>query len=266
MVATFIVILNGIIEGLTEFIPVSSTGHLILLDHFISFPSAQKETFQISIQCGAICAVLFYYRDFFKSFFNQVKKHPENIYKIIVAILPVFIAGFCFYEFIKTYLFNSTVVTAALIFGGTIMILVDKFSMPSLKKTSSQSFYESFQELSIKQAFYVGLFQLASLIPGMSRSGSTIVGGVLSKLSYKTAADFSFILSFPVIGAAVIYDLLKSSGELLAIDLYFIAIGLVVSFFIGLIAIKTVIKWISTWYLSPFGIYRIILGIGVILL
>lgn len=266
MIATLIVILNGIIEGLTEFIPVSSTGHLIILDYFIHFPSEQKETFQISIQVGAITAVLFHYKDFFISFFQHIKNDFSSLYKIIAAISPVFIVGFLFYDFIKLFLFNSSVVVFALVFGGIVMILVDKFSSHSLKNYSEKPFYESFKEISIKQAFLIGVFQIASLIPGMSRSGSTIVGGIISKLNYKSAADFSFILSFPVIGAAVTYDLLKSSSVLNNNDLYYIGIGLIISFIVGLFAIKTVIKWISKWHLMPFGIYRIILGIGVLVL
>ena len=266
MSAFFIVILNGIIEGLTEFIPVSSTGHLIILDRFIEFPSVNKETFQVSIQCGAILAVLFHYKTFFKSFFKTLKTKPSNLLKITVAILLVFFVGFIAYEFIKTILFDSSIVIFALIFGGIIMILIDKFSSESLKTPSNTPFYEAFEQISIKQAFIIGLFQIISLIPGMSRSGSTIVGGIISKLNYKAAADFSFILSFPVIGAAVLYDIFKSSNALTTLDLYYIGLGFIVSFFVGLFAIKTVIKWISKWHLSPFGIYRILLGIGVLFL
>jgi len=266
MLTTFIVILNGIIEGLTEFIPVSSTGHLIILDQFIPFPSVNKETFQISIQCGAILAVLFHYKTFFKSFFKTLKTKSSNLVKIAAAVLPIFVIGFIAYDFIKSILFDSSIVIFALIFGGIIMILVDKFSSATLKTNSNIPFHDAFDQISIKQAFIIGIFQIASLIPGMSRSGSTIVGGVISKLNYKTAADFSFILSFPVIGAAVIYDLIQSSNTLEKADLYFIGLGFIVSFLVGLIAIKTVIKWISKWHLSPFGIYRILLGIGVLII
>ena len=267
MIDYAIVILNGIIEGLTEFIPVSSTGHLILLDHFISFPSNQAETFQIAIQLGAILAVLIYYREFFKKFISSLSKNKSLLFKFFLCIMPILLGGFLAYDIIKLYFFSSRyIVVSALIFGGIAMIITDylfiKKETPSEKLTT----FEALSRISYKQALSVGLFQLFALWPGMSRSGSTIVGGIVSGLSYKQAADFSFLCAVPVIGAATLYDLMKSYHMLTYQDLNYIALGLVVSFFVGLFAISSFLKWIQQWHLMPFGIYRIILGLGVLAL
>ncbi|MDC0036794.1 undecaprenyl-diphosphate phosphatase [bacterium] len=261
-----IVIINGIIEGLTEFIPVSSTGHLILLEHWLTLPLEAAETFQISIQIGAIAAVLVYYRDFFKSFLGNLKNNLHLITVFLAAIVPVFIVGFLAYDFIKSSLFSPEIVVAALIVGGIAMIVCDNIYVHKNHKQHASSDFDAFNAMSVKQGFIIGLFQIFSLWPGMSRSGSTIVGGVLAGLSYKTAADFSFCLALPVIGTAVIYDIIKSSSLLNTADIQYIGIGMLVSFVVGLLAISTVIKWISSWHLSPFGIYRIILAFGVLYL
>tara|TARA_Y100001970_G_C14241619_1_gene865261 strand:+ start:1942 stop:2742 length:801 start_codon:yes stop_codon:yes gene_type:complete len=262
----FIVILNGIIEGLTEFIPVSSTGHLIILDHFLPFPSEQAHTFQIAIQFGAILAVLVYYRGFLAKLLSSFASNYSLLLKFICCITPVFLGGYLAYDLITGVLFSANVVVAALIFGGIAMIITDIVCIKKTSSESSKSTFEALSEMSYKQALCVGLFQLFSLWPGMSRSGSTIVGGVVSGLSYKTAADFSFLCAAPVIGAATAYDLLKTFSSLTSSDLTYIGIGLIVSFFVGLVAITTFIKWISKWHLLPFGIYRILLGIGVLCL
>ena len=261
-----IVILNGIVEGLTEFIPVSSTGHLIILDHFLPFPSEQAHTFQIAIQLGAILAVLVYYRSFLATLLSSLASNYTLLLKFICCISPVFVGGYLAYDLITGTLFSANVVVVALIFGGIAMILTDIFCIKKTHQESSKSTFEALSNMSYKQAVYVGLFQLFSLWPGMSRSGSTIVGGVVSGLSYKTAADFSFLCAAPVIGAATLYDLLKTFSSLTSNDFIYIGIGLIVSFFVGLIAITTFIKWISKWHLLPFGIYRIVLGFGVLAL
>ena len=261
-----IVILNGIVEGLTEFIPVSSTGHLIILDHFLPFPSEQAHTFQISIQFGAILAVVIYYRSFLIKLFSSIASNYDLLLKFLCCITPVFVGGYLAYDLITGTLFSANVVVAALIFGGIAMILTDIFCIKTSPQGTETSTFDALSKMSYKQACYVGLFQLFSLWPGMSRSGSTIVGGVISGLSYKTAADFSFLCAAPVIGAATVYDLLKTFSSLTSSDLKYISIGLIVSFFVGLVAITTFIKWISKWHLIPFGIYRILLGIGVLLL
>ena len=261
-----VVIINGIIEGLTEFIPVSSTGHLILLEHWLTLPLDAAETFQISIQIGAITAVLVYYRDFFKSFLGNLNNNLHLISVFLAAIIPVFVVGFLAYDFIKSSLFSPEIVVAALIVGGIAMIACDKIYVHKSQETRSQSDFDALNSITLRQGFIIGLFQIFSLWPGMSRSGSTIVGGVLAGLSYKTAADFSFCLALPVIGTAVIYDVIKSSSLLSTGDLHYIGIGILISFIVGLLAISTVIKWISSWHLAPFGIYRIILAFGVLYL
>jgi len=261
----FIIIINGIVEGLTEFIPVSSTGHLIVLEHFLSFPSNDPHTFQISIQCGAILAVLFFYRSFFTTFLSSLKQQRQLLINFILVMLPTFIIGFLCYDYIKANLFSTTTVVSALIVGGIAMILTDKFA-PKVLTDNTLSVTQALTNISTKQALTVGLFQVLSLWPGMSRSGSTIVGGVLAGLSYKTAADFSFCCALPVIFAAVFYDLIKTSSALTATDYGYIGIGFLISFFVGLVAIKFIINWIPKIHLTPFGIYRILFGIGVFIL
>ena len=261
-----IVIINGIVEGLTEFIPVSSTGHLIVLEHFLAFPGKESETFQISIQCGAILAVCFSYKQVFIDLLTNLKRQKQLLINFTCAILPTFIMGFLFYDFIKSVLFSTNTVIAALIVGGIAMIIIDKYAAKQPHTTSHQTVSNALQHITTKQACMVGVFQVISLWPGMSRSGITIIGGIFSGLSYKTATDFSFCCALPVISAAVIFDLLVSANSLSQTDLIYISCGFVVSFLVGLLAISTVVKWISKWHLTPFGTYRIILALGVLML
>ncbi|MBT5954019.1 undecaprenyl-diphosphate phosphatase [bacterium] len=246
-------VLLGILEGITEFLPVSSTGHLILAGKALNFESLSG-TFEISIQLGAIIAVLFLYKDFFVNQFKPSNWLSDGNKKMVVAVIPFLLIGFFCYSFIKS-MFSETIVLFSLIFGGICMICTDAFVKNKEVKTSS------FEEISYKQAFYIGLFQCFAFIPGMSRSGSTIVGGVLLGLNYKVATKFSFLLSVPVMFCAVSYELLKSFGSLTVSDLGLMGIAIVVSFFSGLVSMVFLIKMIEKWKLVPFGIYRIVLGI-----
>ena len=243
----------GVLEGITEFLPVSSTGHLILAGKVLKFESLSG-TFEISIQLGAIIAVLFLYKDFFAHQFKPSNWMSEGNRKMLVAVVPFLIVGFFGYSFIKS-MFSETVVLISLIFGGVCMICTDIFVKNKSVKTCS------FDEISYKQALYIGLFQCFAFIPGMSRSGSTIVGGVLLGLDYKVATKFSFLLSVPVMFCAVAYELLKSFDSLTVSDLGLMGIAIVVSFFSGLASMVFLIKMIEKWKLVPFGVYRIILGV-----
>lgn len=249
--------LLGILEGLTEFIPVSSTGHLILFGHILEFSGVKGDTFSVFIQLGAILAVVFIYP---KKFFNLFNFHtPENpfsglsgIKRVFVASVPALISGFLLYDIIKTKLFNSMTVALALITGGLVLIFIEKFV--SQRK-------QSFQELSLKDCFLVGCFQCFALWPGMSRSGSTIAGAMLLGANKKLAAEFSFFLAVPVMFAAVGYDLLKSWKFLSFSDLSVFLTGFIVSFLVAFLAIKFFLRILEKYSLAPFGWYRVVLGV-----
>tara|TARA_E500000178_G_scaffold318728_1_gene340410 strand:- start:193 stop:975 length:783 start_codon:yes stop_codon:yes gene_type:complete len=253
----FKVVLLGIIEGLTEFIPVSSTGHLIIIEKILKLETNNAHTFQIAIQLGAISAVFFSYKSKILKLYQKKEDFIRLIQNLIIAAIPVFIIGFLSYGYIKENLFSPLTVALALITGSLGMLFVEL--KPSRKPKTS-----SLEEISMKQAFIVGIFQIFALWPGMSRSGATIIGGVFMNLTHRVSADFSFLLALPVISAAVLYDLLKSFDKLTGQDLIMILIGGVVSFIVALFAIKTFLKWLDKVRLFPFAIYRIVLALVVL--
>lgn len=259
MSAFFDSIILGIIEGLTEFIPVSSTGHLILTSHVLDTAIHNIDSFNIAIQLGAILAVLTLYFDFFKPLFNPKHWFSKEGKLILIAIIPALLSGFFFYSFIKTHLFNTKTVTIGLILGGIIMILTEK--LKSKKRTETTQI----ADISYRQALIIGVCQIFSLWPGTSRSGSTIVGGLLANLNHSTAASFSFIIAVPVMACAVGYDLLKSANTLSLLDIQHIIVGFIVSFIVGIIAIRSFMKILSKWTLVPFALYRILLGTIIII-
>ena len=246
----------GIVEGLTEFIPVSSTGHLLIAEHFIKLNTSNTASFSISIQLGAILAVIFIYKDIFSPFLSPKKWFSKQAKTIIVATLPVLIIAFLFYSKIKSALnskYNILIVAIGLIFGSILMILVEKVIKPKEKT-------KDINHLTFKQSLMIGLFQCLSLFPGFSRSGSTIIGGLWCKCNHQTAASFSFIIAVPVMLAAVSYDLLKIATQLTLLDLYLISIGFISSFIIGYLSIITFIKILKKLKLFPFALYRIFLA------
>lgn len=253
----------GILEGLTEFIPVSSTGHLILLDEVIAFQNKNAETFEIFIQLGAILAVVVLYFKRFTGLLNFTDNSASRfngwlgIRKLFIACLPAFILGFLFHEIIKEYLFNSVTVAVALIVGGVIMIWIERKKL--------QPRVNQVEAISLTKCFYIGLFQCFALWPGMSRSGSTIIGGMLVGLNRTVAAEFSFLVAVPVMVVAVGYDMLKSFQSLYSDDLVLFAVGFIVSFVVALVAIKFFISILQRYTLVGFGYYRIILGIIVLI-
>lgn len=257
-------IIIAIVEGLTEFIPISSTGHMILVGDLIQFTGEKAATFEIFIQLGAILAVVVIYWDKFiglipvkredqswaKAIFLN-RSYPNNL-QIIVAIVPFLMVGFLAHKYIKLYLFNPVTVALGLIVGGILMIIVEK--LPLVTKT------ENLDQISLKQAFLIGLGQCAAIWPGMSRSGSTMITGLLVGVKHKPVADFSFIIAVPVMCAAVGYDLLKSYKLLEASDIPVFGLGFMVAFLVGWASVKWFLKVLTTIKLIPFGIYRILLG------
>ncbi len=252
-----IAIVLGIIEGLTEFIPISSTGHLILVEHLLKFTEVHAETFSIAIQLGAILAVVYEYPHRFMPFLRPSYWISKSACVIYIAILPALLSGFLFYSAIKTYLFTPITVIAALALGGLLMILIERFIKPD-------PIYSSFEDISYKEALMVGLAQCFSLWPGMSRSATTIMGGLMGGLTYQLSAQFSFIIAVPVMSAAVSYDLYKNWNLLSILDTRGILTGFVVAFVVALLSIRTFIKILNKWRLFPFACYRLVLA-GILL-
>jgi undecaprenyl-diphosphatase UppP len=243
-------IVMGIVEGLTEFLPVSSTGHLILTGHLLGFTGDRAKTFEVVIQLGAVLAVLVLYRQRFARLLN-FKFGPGsglNALHIALAMLPAGVAAVLLHSFIKTYLFGPQTVLIGLVLGGILMIAADRS-----KRTVTA---EELDDITYKQAFLIGCFQLLSLWPGFSRSGSTISGGMLSGTSQKAAAEFTFIVSVPIMAGASAVDLLGSREFLTMGDLPLFLVGLLASFTVGMLAVVTFINMMKKLRLSWFAYYR----------
>jgi undecaprenyl-diphosphatase len=260
-----IAVLMGIVEGLTEFLPVSSTGHLIVFGKWFAFESATDATFEIAIQAGAILAVvLVYWKRFIGLFSFRYSTDRfdglDGCLRLAIACFPSFLLGFLFHKQIKEFLFSPTVVAVSLIVGGIIFIIFPD-SGPNGKDASGKN---SIDDVSIKDSFIIGCFQVLALCPGVSRSGATIIGGMLTGLNRATAAQFSFFLAVPTLFAAVGYDLYKNYSALNYTDIELFLIGTVVSFVSALIAIRTFLDLISKYSLSWWGVYRILFGIFIL--
>lgn len=249
-------IILGIVEGLTEFVPVSSTGHLIIASDMLNFNNDFAKLFEVVIQLGAILAVVWLYRDkilkLILSIFSDKKSYSFAV-NLLIAFLPASIIGFLFHSSIKDYLFNPITVSFALILGGIAIIIIEKLN---IKEKTVEAL-----DIDKKSALVVGLSQILSLIPGVSRSASTIMGGVCSGLSRKASAEFSFFLAIPIMFAATFYDLYKSSDVINANSIIMISIGFISAFISALVVIKWFIKFISTHDFKIFAWYRIVFGI-----
>jgi undecaprenyl-diphosphatase len=242
-------IIIAIVEGLTEFLPISSTGHMILTSAALKMANTEfLKTFEISIQIGAILAiVMMYIKRFFRGF---------EIYKrLIIAFIPTAIVGFLAYNLIKTYLFSPLVVSISLILGGIILILIDK------KVMGKATQYAEVEDMSVKHAFFIGLVQCISMIPGVSRAGATIVGGVFNGLNKKQATEFSFLLAVPTMFAASGYDLMKTPLIFTSQEVFLLAIGLVTAFVFAWFAVKIFLVLIVKFGFLYFGWYRILIGL-----
>ena len=242
-------IILGIIEGLTEFLPVSSTGHMILASAMMKINEESfVKTFEIAIQLGAILSVLtVYYKRFLVS---------TDIYvKLLVAFIPTGVIGFLAYKTIKAYLFNPFTVSIALIAGGVLLISLDKWS------EKKKSVYLTTDHISYRGAFKIGLIQCFSMIPGISRAAATIFGGVSAGFDRKQAAEFSFLLAIPTMFAATGYDLLKTGMAFSNDEWVLLLIGGVFAFVSALIAVKAFIAFLTRYGFKHFGYYRIILGV-----
>ncbi len=242
-------ILIAIVEGLTEFLPVSSTGHMIIAQKILNIPSSEfVKAFTVIIQFGAILSVLVLYH---KRFLQSV----DFYWKLLIAFIPAAVLGFLFSDKIDMLLESVTVVAIMLVLGGILMLFVDSW----LNKPSED------QSITPKKAFIIGLAQCVAMIPGVSRSMATIVGGMSQKLTRKNAAEFSFFLAVPTMFAASAYKLLKlltnSEGQAILMEnINLLIIGNVVAFIVAILAIKFFISFVTKYGFKAFGIYRIVIG------
>ena len=250
----------GIVEGLTEFLPISSTGHLILVGDLLSFNDEKGMVFSIVIQLGAILAVCWEYRAKINTVLAGIGSNEDSnrfILNLFIAFLPAAILGLLFISIIKQYLFHPIPVAIALIVGGVIILWAEQ-----RKHIVDVDYIE---DMSWKHALKVGLIQCLALIPGTSRSGATIIGGLLFGLSRKAATEFSFFLAIPIMFAATFYDVFKHREFLHFDDVGMFSIGFVASFISALLAVRGLLRFISNHDFTVFAWYRIIFGIVILI-
>jgi undecaprenyl-diphosphatase len=256
-------IILGIVEGLTEFIPVSSTGHLILAGQLLHFQGTTAKTFDVVIQLGAILAVVWLYRERFRSLlplagwekFGRGSRGLKGLRGCLLLGLttaPALLVGKFAYSSIKGYLFNATSVAIALAVGGLGILLVER--------GDRDRGIVSLDNITWGQALTIGLFQCLSMWPGISRAGATIMGGMLAGLRRKTAAEYSFLAAVPVMIAASGYDFWKTRSLFTTSDLLFLAVGFVVAFVVAYLTVAAFIRLLGRWTLKPFAWYRLALA------
>ncbi|HIQ39249.1 MAG TPA: undecaprenyl-diphosphate phosphatase [Methanothermococcus okinawensis] len=246
------VITLSIVEGVTEFLPISSTGHMIVVSHLLNIPQSSIHiNFEITVQLSAILAVCYQYSEKLRRGLNLWKK-------ILVSFIPTGTVGLLFYKEI-TGLFSVTTVALSFILGGVVFLIVERFYREDKSTT------KSLEGITYRQSLIVGIAQMFSLIPGTSRSGATIVGGLLSNLDRKTATEFSFLCAIPVMLTATIFSIYKSLEELNTGDIYTLILGFGITFFTALITVRLFLKYVKRYNFVPFGIYRIIFGLILLL-
>jgi undecaprenyl-diphosphatase len=253
--------LLGVIEGLTEFLPVSSTGHLILFVDLLGFKAPPGKTFEVMIQLGAILAlIVLYFRKLWTTLIGLPVDPAARRFAtvILLAFLPAMVLGALLHGFIKEVLFSPTVVATALIAGGIAILGVEQLHKPEK--------YTSVDEVPPRVGFLVGIAQCLALIPGTSRSGATIIGGLLLGLERRTAAEFSFFLSIPTMSAAFTYDLYKNRADMNFDDAGLISVGFVAAFIAALLVVKPFLTIVSKIGFAPFAYYRVALGVFVLTL
>lgn len=249
----FHAIILGIVEGITEFLPISSTGHLILASKLLSIAQTDfVKTFEIAIQSGAILAVIALY-------WKDIVTKTESLKKVLAAFIPTGVIGFFLYKFIKQYLLgNSSVVLWSLALGGIALIALELFLK---QKTINNKRGYSLSSIGYKRAFFIGIIQSISVVPGVSRAAATIFGGMLMGMDRKTAVEFSFLLAIPTMLAATGLDLVKTSFNFNANEWTSLCVGFITSFVIALFAIKWLLSYVKKYSFIPFGIYRIAVAI-----
>jgi undecaprenyl-diphosphatase len=252
---TWEAIILGIVEGITEFLPISSTGHMIIASSLMGIAEDNfTKTFTVSIQFGAILSVVFLY---WKRFFQSI----DFYFKLFVAFIPAVVFGFLFNDIIDVLLEKVWVVALMLLAGGVFLVFMDQFIKEKTEMTDD--------EISYKAAFKIGLFQVIAMVPGVSRSAATIIGGLIQGLSRKTAAEFSFFLAVPTMFAAMVYKIYKfyKSGVVIQDEqISLLIIGNVVAFIVAVLAIRSFIGVVTKYGLKVYGYYRIVVGVIIIVM
>jgi len=256
-------ILLGVVEGLTEFLPISSTGHLVLMEELIGFQGPPGKVFEIVIQLGAILAVCWLYRVKLIAVLLGLASRPEArrfAINVILAFLPAAVLGVMFHKIIKTVLLTPAVVCASLFLGGIVILVVERMRLRPL--------HRSVDEFSPWLAIKIGLCQTLAMIPGVSRAGATIIGGMLLGVDRKSATEFSFFLAIPTMLGATVYDSYKNIGSFAGTNVLVIAIGFAVAFIVAMLVVRALVAFVSTHGFTVFGWYRIVVGAvgGVLLL
>lgn len=246
----FHAIILGVIEGVTEFLPVSSTGHMIIASHVMQIPQTEfLKTFEIAIQLGAICAVAgLYWRTFLLDW--------EVVIKVATAFIPTAVIGFVLYKLIKHYLMgNAWIVIASLFLGGILIILFEKSYKPKEKDVKDVS------KISYSQALMIGVFQSLAVVPGVSRSAATILGGLMLGVSRKAIVEFSFLLAVPTMAAATVLDILKADGDITSGEWGILGVGFFIALIVAWFSVKFLLRYITRHDFTVFGIYRILAAI-----
>lgn len=248
----------GVVEGLTEFLPISSTGHLIIVGDWLNFNDDKGKVFEIVIQFGAILGVVWDYRARVSRLITGIgSKHEQGfMLNLLIAFLPAAIMGLLLHRTITTYLFNPLTVAWALIVGGVLILVIER--LPLRVRVNSM------EDLRPLDAFKIGVAQTFSLFPGVSRAGATIMGGLLSGLSRTAATEFSFLLAMPIMFAATFYELFKNIDLLYVEDIPLFATGFIMSFITALVVVKAFLKFVSRHDFTVFAVYRIVFGVIVL--
>lgn len=269
---TVTAIILGLVEGITEYLPISSTGHLILFGEALQFTGEKAKSFDVVIQLGAILSVLILFRERFVGLFSNLREGMTNpsvmlgsgifgiagIFKLGVTTAPAVVLGFLFRHQIKEYLFAPLPVAIALAVGAFLILLVED--------RGTQRYRHELEELTWRQAFVIGCVQCLALWPGMSRSASAIIGGMTVGLSRKSAAEFSFLVAVPILALAALHDMVEVVRVFSYEDLKLVGIGFLVSFVSALITVQWFIGLVSRWSLKPFAYYRLVVAAIVIVL
>ncbi len=248
-------VILGLVEGATEFIPVSSTGHLIVVSEWLGELDERAKTFDIFIQLGAILAIVWLYRVRLIQAATAARQEPASrrfFLNLAIAFVPAAAAGFLIHDWIKERLFNTPVVAMALVLGGVGILLIERWK--------PRPRYQEVTDIPQSTALGIGIAQVLSLVPGVSRSGATIMGGYALGLSRTAATEFSFFLAVPIMVAATLYDLMRSAGALSAADVPYFVTGFVVSFLSALIVVKAFLSYVSRHSFAVFAWYRIAFG------
>jgi undecaprenyl-diphosphatase len=258
------VIMLGIVQGITEFLPISSTGHLIVTSAALNFQTSLQEAFEIFIQIGSVIAVIAFYRADLLRQARTVRADPgvRRLWlAVLIAAIPAAVAGLLLDDFITGVLYSPAVVGVALIAGGIVFLIVERRPQPQPEQQTTE-----LSAITPRQAILIGLAQMMALIPGVSRSGATIVGGLLSGLNRTTATQFSFYLSIPVLGGATTYSLLRALDDVQPGDLALLALGTLVTFVVSWLAIGWLLRYVARNNFVVFGYYRIAAGLVILLL